>query len=151
MNVFRFIFRRLFFSNLPWYATNMSRLLGIDYGHKRVGVAVSDETGNMAFPHKVFTNDNSLVKNICSVISEQKVSEIVIGHSLDKEGNPNTIHDKVEALMLDLTLETGLPIHLEPEQYTTQAALRIQGRNAMTDAAAATLILDNFIVRNKKN
>lgn len=128
----------------------MSRLLGIDYGHKRVGVAVSDETGVMAFPHKVFVNDNSLVKNICVVISEQKVSEIVIGHSLDKDGNPNSIHDKVEELMLDLTLETGLPIHLEPEQYTTQAALRIQGRNDMTDAAAATLILDNFIVRNKK-
>ncbi len=128
----------------------MSRLLGIDYGHKRVGLAVSDETGTMAFPHKVFPNDQALVKNICTVIREQKVGEIVVGHSLDKEGNPNSIHDKVEALMLDLTLETGLPIHLEPEQYTTQAALRIQGRNAMTDAAAATLILDTFIVRNKK-
>lgn len=128
----------------------MSRLLGIDYGHKRVGLAISDEMRGMAFPHKVFSNDNALVKNICTVIAEQKVGEIVIGHSLDREGNPNSIHDKVETLMLDLTLETGLPIHLEPEQYTTQAALRIQGRNAMTDAAAATLILDNYIVRTKK-
>lgn len=128
----------------------MSRLLGIDFGKKRVGVAVSDELGKMAFPHKVFENDSSLVKNICSVISEKKVSEIVIGHSLDKEGKPNEIHNKAEELMLDLTLETGLPIHLESELYTTQAALRIQGRNSMTDAAAATLILDNFITRNKK-
>ena len=53
--------------------------------------------------------------------------------------------------MLDLTLEVGLPIHLEPRLYTTQAALRLQGRNAMTDAAAATLILDNYLVKNKKN
>jgi putative Holliday junction resolvase len=128
----------------------MSRLLGIDFGKKRVGVAVSDELGSMAFPHKVFDNDAALLKNICAVIDEKKVSEIVIGHSLDKEGKPNEIHNKAEALMLDLTLETGLPIHLESELYTTQAALRIQGRNAMTDAAAATLILDNFITRNKK-
>jgi len=90
------------------------------------------------------------LKNICAVINEKKVSEIVIGHSLDKDGKPNEIHNKAESLMLDLTLETGLPIHLESELYTTQAALRIQGRNAMTDAAAATLILDNFITRQKK-
>ena len=128
----------------------MSRLLGIDYGTKRVGVAFSDESGQMAFPLTVFPNDKNLLKNIIAVIAEKKVAEIVIGHSLDKEGEPNKIHDKVEALMLDLTLETGLPIHLEPELYTTQAALRLQGRNAMTDAAAATLILDNYLVRNKK-
>ena len=128
----------------------MSRLLGIDFGHKRVGLAVSDEMQVMAFPHKVFPNDSSLMKNICAVIAEKEIGEIVIGHSLDKEGNPNSIHEKVEALMLDLTLETGLPIHLEPEQYTTQAALRLQGRNDMTDAAAAALILDTFITRTKK-
>ncbi len=124
--------------------------MGIDYGKKRVGLALSDEGQMMAFPYQVFENNASLLKNICAVIAEKEVSEIVIGHSLDKEGQPNLIHEQVEGLMLDLTLETGLPIHLEPEQYTTQAALRIQGRNAMTDAAAATLILDNFITRNKK-
>lgn len=128
----------------------MSRLLGIDYGEKRVGVAFTDEAGQMAFPLTVFPNDKNLFKNIINVIAEKKVTEIVIGHSLDKEGEPNKIHDKVEALMLDLTLEVGLPIHLEPELYTTQAALRLQGRNAMTDAAAATLILDNYLVKNKK-
>lgn len=128
----------------------MSRLMGIDYGQKRVGVALSDEAGQMAFPHAVFPNDKSLLKNITDVIAEKKVSEIVIGHSLDKIGEPNKIHGQVEALMLDLTLEVGLPIHLEPELYTTQAALRLQGRNAMTDAAAATLILDNYLVKNKK-
>lgn len=124
--------------------------MGIDYGSKRVGVAFSDEQHKMAFPYKVFANDASLLKNIYAVIAEKGVSEIIIGHSLDKEGKPNYIHEKVEALMLDITLETGLPVHLEPEQYTTQAALRIQGRNDMTDAAAAALILDNFIVRNQK-
>jgi len=128
----------------------MSRLIGIDVGSKRVGIALSDEAQMMAFPHAVFTQDAQLLKKICAVITEKQVSEIVIGHSLDKEGKPNRIHETAEALLLDLTLETGLPVHLEPEMFTTQAALRIQGRNEMTDAAAATLILDNFITRIKK-
>ena len=90
----------------------MSRLLGIDYGKKRVGVAISDESHKMAFPHTVFPNDAQLVKNLLSVIAKENISEIVIGHSLDKEGNPNSIHAKVEELMMDLTLEIRLPIHL---------------------------------------
>ena len=128
----------------------MSRLMGIDYGKKRVGVAISDESHKMAFPHTVFPNDAKLLKNLLAVISKENIPKVVIGHSLAKEGNPNSIHAKVEELMMDLTLEVGLPIHLESELYTTQAALRIQGRNAMTDAAAATLILDTFITRAKK-
>lgn len=127
----------------------MARLMGIDYGKKRVGVAVSDEAHMMAFPHGVFANDPRLVKNICTVIKDKGVEEIVIGHSLNKEGKPNDIHEEVVTFMTDLTLETGLPIHLEPEQYTTQAALRIQGRTAMTDAAAAALILDHYITKRK--
>ncbi len=125
------------------------RLLGIDFGKKRVGISLTDEQGMMAFPHGVYNNDFTLLNRITALINEKQVGEIVIGHSLDLEGKPNQIHKAVEELVTDLTLETGLPIHLEPEQYTTQAALRIQGRNDMTDAAAATLILENFITRKK--
>ena len=132
------------------YATVM-RILGIDFGKKRVGLSLTDEKGMMAFPHGVYENDFTLLKRVVALINEKGVGEIVIGHSLDKTGKPNDIHKQVEEFVTDLTLETGLPIHLEPEQYTTQAALRIQGRNAMTDAAAATLILENFITRHKNN
>jgi putative holliday junction resolvase len=125
------------------------RLLGIDYGTKRVGTALSDEGGMMAFPHKVFANTPHLRKELVALIKEKRVAEIVIGHSLDKEQQPNKVHAAVEELIGDLTLETGLPIHLEPEQFSTQAALQIQGRTTMTDAAAAALILDSFITRQK--
>ena len=99
------------------------RILGIDFGTKRVGIALTDEAGMMAFPLVVYTNDATLLKKILELIKEKSVDEIVIGHSLDRVGKPNKVHDSVEALITDLTLETGLPIHLEPEQYTTQAAL----------------------------
>lgn len=125
------------------------RLMGIDYGSKRVGVALTDEGGVMAFPHAVFPNDDELVKKLEGLAREKSVEKIVIGHSLDREGKENPVHVGVEALMQDLTLETGLPIELEPEQYTTQEAKRLQGKNDMTDASAAAIILNSFIMRTK--
>ncbi len=125
------------------------RFLGIDYGSKRVGLALSDEAGMMAFPFKVLPNSPTLRKEIEAIIAEKKVTEIVIGHSLDKNSQPNKIQAAIEELMTDLTLSSGLPIHLQPEQFSTQAALQIQGRNDMTDAAAAALILDSFITGKK--
>jgi putative holliday junction resolvase len=125
------------------------RLLGIDYGSKRVGLAITDETGRMAFPHTVIPNSANLLKELETIIAEKKIAEIVIGHSLDKQSKPNKIQAAIEELIQDLTLAVGLPIHLQPEQFSTQAALQIQGRNDMTDAAAAALILDSFITRSK--
>lgn len=126
------------------------RLMGIDYGTKRVGIALTDEGGNMAFPHIVLDNDDKLSKRIEALVGERSVKEIVIGHSLDRNNVANTVQADIDELILDLTLATGLPIHLEPEQYSTQAALRLQGRTGQTDASAAALILDAYISKHKK-
>ncbi len=125
------------------------RLLGIDYGSKKVGLALTDDKGMMAFPHAVIPNDDHMQAYIEALVLKEHVSEIVIGHSLNKEGDPNAVHEKVEELIGDLTLSLGLPIHLEPEQYSTQEAIRIQGRNSQTDAAAATIILNSYLERRK--
>ncbi|OGG85601.1 hypothetical protein A2392_02410 [Candidatus Kaiserbacteria bacterium RIFOXYB1_FULL_46_14] len=123
--------------------------MGIDYGTKRVGVALSDESGRMAFPHIVLDNDGKLLEQLEKIIKERAVGEIVIGHSLDRSGRPNAVHGEVEELIGDLTLRVGLPIHLEAEQYSTQEALRDQGRTAQTDASAAAIILNSFITKKK--
>lgn len=125
------------------------RYIGIDYGTKRVGVALSDELGTMAFPHKVIPNTPGLLKELEALITEKQVGEIVIGHSLNKNQQPNKVQAAIEELMTDLTLATGLPVHLQPEQFSTQAALQIQGRTDMTDAAAAALILDSYLTKKK--
>ncbi len=123
------------------------RSLGIDYGSKRVGLALSDEGGTMAFPHAVLPNDSALLKTLVTLIAEKAVGQVVIGHSLGRDGVPNKIHEAVEELIGDLTLQVGIPVHLEPEHYSTQAALQIQGRTEMTDASAAALLLDSFLTR----
>ncbi len=121
------------------------RYLGIDFGSKNVGLALSDESGSMAFPHSVVPHDANLLKTVCDLITAEQVGEVVIGHSLGIDGVPNKIQTAIEAFMTDLTLQLGIPVHLENEVYSTQEALRIQGRNDQTDAAAATIILNSYL------
>jgi len=122
--------------------------MGIDYGTKNVGIAFTDEGGVMAFPHSVIPNNTKLQETLEQLIAEKQVAEIVMGHSLDRDGKPNAIHAAVESLMMDLTLSIGIPIHLQPEQYTSQEAKRIQGKNDQIDASAAAIILNSYIERN---
>lgn len=123
------------------------RIMGIDFGSKKVGVALTDPGGKMAFPHSVLPNNGKLFDAIIKIIEDQSVKEVVIGHSLNRDGTPNDIHAGAESLMLDLTLAAGIPIHLEPEQYSTQAALRIQGKHDKIDASAAALILESYLMK----
>lgn len=124
------------------------RYLGIDYGSKRVGMALSDEAGQMAFPHQTLPNDESLLATVAKLAAEEKVAKIVVGHSVDKDGQDNPVHDSVKAFITDLTLETGLPIELETELYTTKEAGRIQGFGKNIDASAAAIILNSYLSKN---
>jgi putative Holliday junction resolvase len=128
--------------------SNMKRM-GIDFGTKKIGIALSDDAGQMAFPHEVVPNDMNFLNYIIQLVEDRGVNEIIIGHSLNKDGQPNEVHNQVEELIGDITLQLGIPVHLEPEQYTTQAAIREQGRSDMTDASAAALILDSYIQKHK--
>ena len=127
------------------------RLLGIDYGSKRIGIALTDDEGTMAFPKIVFPNDDTLLQKIETLVGEEQVSKIVIGHSLNREGEANPIHEDVTEFIGDLTLRLGIPVELEPEQYTTQEAIRFQGKNDQTDASAAAIILNSYITRHKNS
>lgn len=125
------------------------RLLGIDYGTKKVGLALTDESGSMAFPHSVIPNDQSFLQNILTLIEEKSVTMVVIGHSLNLDGTPNAVQTDIESFITDLTLQTPIPIHLEPEQLTSRQAATTTGRNDQTDAAAAALILESYLAKQK--
>jgi len=125
------------------------RYLGIDFGSKKVGLALSDEGGQMAFPYKIIKNDKNFWTELSALIKKEKVEAVVLGHSLNKVGEENKIHEVVEKLILDLTLEFGFPVYLEPEIYTTRAAERLQEKNKPVDDSAAALILDAFLIKQK--
>lgn len=119
--------------------------MGIDYGEKRIGVALSDEQGFMAFPHSVVINDKRALKEIKKNCEENKVSKIILGQSLDYKNQLNPVMEKIEKFKILLEKEIGLPVVYQNETLTTQEAERIIGRTAKTDASAAALILRSFI------
>lgn len=123
--------------------------MGIDFGSKKIGVALTDDSGAMAFPHAVVPNDGKFLSYVEKLVAERGVGELVIGHSLNNQGDPNQIHAAVEEFMMDVTLHIGIPVHLEPEQYSSRQAAQIQGKNEKLDASAAALILDSFITKQK--
>ena len=124
------------------------RLLGIDYGTKRVGVALSDPDGRVAFPHKTYHNDHALVTQMVDLCTKKGVEKIIVGRSTNLNGMPNRVQKDIDSFVEQLGSKSAVPIDFEPEQFSTQAALRIQGRGTQTDASAAALILDSYIMRH---
>ncbi len=121
------------------------RKLGIDFGTKKVGLALTDEAGKMAFPHDVILNDSALLGAVEALVDEKKVTEIVFGHSLNLAGEVNPVQADIEAFMGELSLRCPIPMHLEPEQLTSQQAAAVTGKNDQIDAAAAAIILDTWL------
>ena len=121
------------------------RYLGIDYGMKRVGVALSDETSEFALPHNVLPNDKKLLAAVAGICRDKDVGAIILGESKNFAGEDNPIMKNIREFKIRLEKETGLFVHFEPEFFTSVEAGRIQGKNAKLDASAAALILKSFL------
>ncbi len=125
------------------------RYMGIDYGSKRVGVALSDESGSMGFPHAVFPNDSALKARVVALVATEHVGALVVGDSYGLHGNKNPIATQADVFVKSLATELAIPIHYESEMFSTQEAVREQGRNELTDASAAAIILNSYLTRLK--
>ncbi|MBP6912953.1 MAG: Holliday junction resolvase RuvX [Candidatus Pacebacteria bacterium] len=134
------------------------RYLGIDYGTKRVGLALSDEGGVMAFPYKVLKNEKTLVDDIHNICGTENIGAIVIGESLDLSGQPNKLMDSIKLFSNEIHKTTGLPVNFQQEFMTTVEArgrggkevndarqVAKGGQAAAADASAAALILQRYL------
>ncbi len=125
------------------------RYLGIDYGGKRVGIAVSDETKTFANPLIVLENNNELFLEVEKICKEQDVELIVVGDSKDFDFKENEIMKEIKPFVESLKSNLNIPIHMHPEFLTSREAEHIQGKNEMHDASAGAIILQSFIDTNK--
>jgi putative Holliday junction resolvase len=123
------------------------RLLGIDYGAKKVGIALSDDKGLMAFPKAVLPNDNFLMTEVKALIKGHDVSLVVLGESKDYKMKENLIMSKVHAFKRELETDTGVEVIYEPELLSSHQAAHFQGKTDMIDASAASIILQSYIDR----
>ncbi len=129
------------------------RYLGIDYGHKRIGVAVSDELGKFAFPLDVVEqggkHENPLLL-IKEIIKKNNIHVVVIGESKNLDGSPNPISSEIADFARRLQTDEGhahIKIAFEPEMYTSVQAEQITGKNSKSDASAAAVILQGYLDR----
>lgn len=130
-------------------STASKRILGVDYGSKRIGVAVSDESRKFAMPVVVVKNSDLAVKEIESIARQYEAVEVVMGESRDYNSQPNAIFE--ESMIFKKELEgLGFTVHLELEFMTSTHAERFQGKSDLTDASAAALILQSYLDRNRK-
>ena len=125
------------------------RYLGIDYGQKRVGVAVSDEGGAIAFPYGIVENSKGLVSEIKTICVNEHIEQIVVGESLDFKGNPNTVMGEINRFVAELREVVQIPIVHEREFLSTQQARFFQPGKKRVDDSAAAIILQSYL--DKKN
>lgn len=124
------------------------RYLGIDFGSKRVGVAISDEAGHFAMPYVVLENNKNLVNEVVGICAKERVEKVVIGKSLNYQMEPNLILAASEMFAKELVGKINLPIVWEQEFLTSQEAKRDIGKDELYDARAAALILKSYLDRS---
>lgn len=124
----------------------MARVMGIDYGSRRVGVALTDEDGRVAFPKAVLPNDKFLLSSLKELIEGHGVTELVFGESKDNTGQDNPIAESARSLARMLEADTGVTIHLEPEFWSSQEVRTHTGASRV-DAEAAAVILNSFLTK----
>lgn len=134
------------------------RIMGLDYGSKTVGVAVSDPLGITAQTVETITRENEgKLRKTCSrieeLIGEYEIETIVLGYPKNMNNTLGERAEKTEAFQAMLIRRTGLPVILWDERLTTvqseriliESGVRREKRKAVIDSVAAGLILQGYL------
>ena len=138
----------------------MDRIIGIDYGRKRVGVAVSD-------PLRIFASaldtvpSAKIIEYLKRYAENERVERFVVGYPMNLDNTPSEAATDVEAFLTNLTRQfPDIPVSLEDERFTSVLAHRamIDGGvkkmdrrdKAAVDKVSAALILQTFLDRDKQ-
>ncbi|MDD3303765.1 MAG: Holliday junction resolvase RuvX [Clostridia bacterium] len=133
----------------------MKRILGIDYGDVRVGLALSDELGFTAQGMETLVinrSDKNFFSGIRKIIAEYKIEEVVIGYPKNMDGTPSEKTKKIDELIPKLE-EMKLTVHKWDERLTTVSAYRTmrelnisqKNKNKVADKLAAVYILEGYL------
>ena len=137
------------------------RVLGIDVGRKRIGLAISDPSGTLARPLQTLTVNGA--SGVAAVVhelqrltnEEEGLSAVVVGLPVSLDGSANDQTKFVQSFIDRLRAETTLPIHTADERLTShEAESRLalnerswKRRKERLDAAAAAIILQDYLDR----
>ena len=131
-----------------------TRILGLDVGDTRIGVALSDPTSVLASPLTIInrTDEAADIGAVLDIVRQYEVGQIVVGLPLSLDGSQGQQADKVRAFEVALRRHTSIPVEFWDERLTTVAAKRMvrlvrkkTERGIRYDAMAAALILQGYL------
>ena len=104
-----------------------SRLMGIDPGKKRVGIAISDENKAIATPYKVLIKDNysSFLEEVKKIINDNNIKGIVIGNPINMDGTPSESSQSAKDMAINLSKNISEPITMWDERLSSQGAFNL--------------------------
>jgi len=131
-------------------------LLGVDWGERRIGIALSDETRALAQPLTTLTRRAGKrfpMREFLTLVEHHAVTGVVVGLPLDQEGAEADAAAAARALAADIARHSGRPVELWDERLTTARALRAvramggstRGRKDEVDALAAAVLLQHYL------
>jgi putative Holliday junction resolvase len=134
------------------------RLMAIDYGERRVGLAISDPTGTIASPAGAIVRRAGKRPPVAEILRRAEALEakgFVVGLPLDGNGDETPRSREVRLVAEAIGVRSGKPVELVDERYTTAAALRAvremggstRGRRGDVDALAAAVLLQRVLDR----
>lgn len=137
------------------------RLLAVDWGDKRIGLAISDELGMLASPAGTIVRRAGKRPPIAELIRQAEAlgaAEFVFGLPLNERGNETPRCEEVRAVAATLASRQSRPVRLADERFTTSAALRsvreqggsTRGRKDDVDALAACILLEGILRAEKQ-
>lgn len=133
------------------------KLMGVDYGVRRTGVALSDDGGVIAFPHDTLDTTPHLVAELSEIVKEKGVGMIALGDGKGNIGQVNAVEALIVNFKEELEQATGVPVELVGEMFSSFEAHGRQGKESRDarktkiekgnniDAKAAAVILQRFI------
>ncbi len=132
-----------------------SRLMGIDPGKKRIGIAISDENKIVATPYTTLVKKDysNFLAETKKIIDENNIKGIVIGNPLNMDGSPSPSSQSAKDLAINLSKNISIPITLWDERLSSEGSFRLMGgldvnsskKRETLDKNAATFILQGFI------
>ena len=133
----------------------MKRIMGVDFGDARTGIAVSDLLCSLVGTTTVIHSHNKekTIAQICTMVKDSDVGEIVVGLPKNMDGSEGARAELCREFAANLETATGLPVHLWDERRTTVEAHNIlsqhnyhgKKRKDTVDAVAASLILEGYL------
>lgn len=137
------------------------KILAIDLGEKRTGIAICDKNETISYPLEIITetDKNKLIEKIFKIVNENKADLILVGFAKNMDGSIGEKAKNCEKFAKDLKEKTKLPVALWDERQTTKLASRFliesntkkRKKKKVIDGVAATIILDSFIQFRKNN